>query len=229
MAYESVYYETKSLTINPMKVFITSAFLALASLSSTLLLAQTAQDANIRFAKIERPGLLASYPFTKEVVEPALRARLEQAGLTKPKTEKGFTAYRGVNWAEISPGLVDVYVKVEGKSDQSTIVLLVSKGYDNYVSATSDPALSANLKLFLQNLLPQIQTEKVRSDIGWQEGIIREAEKAYKNADDEGNRLARDRDRLDKQIAESASEKGKRGEALNAEKAKLDALKALLK
>jgi len=212
-----------------MKAIITAGCLLLASLAAPALHAQTAQEANIRFAKIERPGLLAEYPFSKEVVEPALRGRLERAGLTKPKSVKGFNAYQGVNWAEISPGLVDVYMKVEGKGDQSTIVLLVSKGYDNYVSAVSDAGMSANLKAFLQALLPEIQAEKVRSDIGWQEGIIREAEKAYKNADEEGNRLNREKERLEKQIAESGAEKSRRGDQLNAEKAKLDALKAQIK
>jgi hypothetical protein len=212
-----------------MKAIFTAGCLLLASLATPSLYAQNIQEANIRFAKVDRPGLIADFPFTKEVVEPALRSRLEKAGFNKPKSERGFSFYRGANWAEISPALVDVYTRVDGKGDKSSIVLLVSKGYDNYVSAASDPVMSANLKAFLQTLLPDIQAEKVRSDIGWQEGILREAEKAYKNADEEGNRLSRERERLDKQIAESAAEKSRRGDALNAEKAKLEALKALIK
>ena len=47
--------------------------------------------------------------------------------------------------------------------------------------------------------------------------------------DEDKEKLARDRERLDKQIADNTSEKAKRAEALNVEKGKLDALKAQIK
>ena len=190
--------------------------------------AQGAHEGNIRFAKTERPGLLAEYPYSKGIVENALHARLEKAGIGKPKSQKGFDSYQGVNWPDISAEQVDVYTNVDanGKDNQSTVVLLVSKGYDNYVSTATDPVIAAKLKAFLDGLTADIQAGQHLADIGGQEEIVRRAEKAYKDADDDGNKLARDKERLEKQIAENAAEKSKRGDVLNAEKAKLDALKA---
>ena len=212
-----------------MKNVFSCCFLFTILFVTTSLHAQGAHDAAIRFGKAERPGLLADYPYSKGLVENALRARLEKSGLGKPSSDKGFASYQGVSWVEMAPGQVDVYTKVDGKGNQSTVMLLVSKGYDNYVSTASDEAMSARLKVFLNALLPDIQAQQVLADIGAQEEIIRRAEKAYQDADNNGNKLTRDRERIDKELAENATEKAKRAEVLNIEKGKLDALKAQVK
>jgi hypothetical protein len=191
--------------------------------------AQPAQETKIRFAKIDRPGLVAEYPFSEGIVENALRARLEQAGLPKPKTTKGFTSYQGIAWPEIAPGQLDVYFNVDGKGNKSKIEFLVSKGYDNYVSSYTDAAMSANLKKFLDSLLPEIQVQQLLADIAAQEEVIRKAEREYKSMDEEGNKLTREKEQLERQIADNIVEKGKRADLLNAEKSKLDALKSGIK
>ena len=212
-----------------MKSIFSCCLLFIAIFTATALHAQGAHDANVRFAKTDRPGIIAEFPYSKGIVENALRARLEAAGIRKPKGEKGFDSYQGVSWADMAPGQVDVYTKVDGKDNQSTVVLLVSKGYDNYVSASSDPALNAKLKAWLDALLPDIQAGQRLADVGAQEEIVRRAEKAYKDADDEGNKLTRDKERIEKEIADNAAEKGKRGDILNSEKAKLETMKAQVK
>ncbi len=53
--------------------------------------------------------------------------------------------------------------------------------------------------------------------------------KEYKDADDDGNKLAREKERLEKQMAENASVKQQRGDALSAAKAKLEQAKAGIK
>ncbi len=190
--------------------------------------AQGAQDANIRFGKQDRPGLLITFPYSQGITENALRARLDRAGLGKPKSDKGFMSFQAANWAEIAPGQLDVYAKVDaGKGDkQSTIALLVSKGYDNYVSASNEPAMSAKLKAWLDALLPDIQAQQLAADVRALEEAVARAEKDYKNADDDGNKLAREKEKIEKQLAENASVKQQRADALSAAKAKLDAAKA---
>lgn len=213
-----------------MKVTSCCFLLSLLLLAAPGLRAQNVQETRIRFAKAEQPGLIAEFPFPAGVANAALHTRLEQAGLKKPKSEKGFDSYQGVSWPEISPGQVDVYARVDRKDDQiSTVVLLVSKGYDNYVSAASDPVLSAKLKSFLSSLLPDMQMEQTRVNIGLQEEIVRKAEKAYKDADENGNKLARDKERIEKQLAENEVEKGRRAGLLDAARTKLDQLRAQLK
>lgn len=209
---------------------LTISFTALVALllAASALFAQGAHDANIRFGKVDRPGLIAEYPYSKGITENAVRARLEKAGLGRPKSEKGFMSYQAVKWNDISPTQVDVYAKVDaGKGDkQSTVVLLVSKGYDNYVNATSDPDIYAKLKSFLDGLTPDIKATQLLADIGAQEELLKLAEKAYKSSDEDGNRLTRDKEKLEKQIAENNAEKQKRADALSAAKARLEQMKS---
>jgi hypothetical protein len=221
-----VYYLSKPLLL-PMRSILTLLLVFAVFLTPCCLNAQGAHDANIRFGKVDRSGLIAEYPFSKGITENALRARLEQAGLGKPKSDKGFMSFQAVKWAGLSETQFDVYAKVDaGKGDKlSTVILLVSKGYDNYVSAASDPDISAQLKTFLNSLLPDIRAQQLLADIDVQEDLVRRAEKEYKDADDDGNKLSRERERLDKQISENVSEKQKRADALSVAKARLDQMK----
>jgi hypothetical protein len=140
-------------------------------------------------------------------------------------------SYQAVKWTDVSATQFDVYAKVDdNKADNlSTIVLLVSKGYDNYISNSSDPEISNKLKAFLNDLLPAIRAEQLTADISTQEDLVRRAERDYKSADDDGNKLSRERERLDKQIAENVSEKQKRADALSVAKARLEQLKSEVK
>ncbi len=140
---------------------------------------QAAQDANIRFGKTDRPGLLITYPYSKGITESAVRARLDRAGLGKAKSDKGFMSFQAASWGEVAPGQLDVYAKVDAnrEDNQSTIALLVSKGYDNYVSASSDPAINAKLKAWLDALLPDIQAMQRLADVRTMEEALARAEK----------------------------------------------------
>ncbi len=191
--------------------------------------AQGAHEGLIRFSKADRPGTVADYPYSKEVVAEALRSHFEHVGLGGSKSEKGFATYIGTNWTEISPDKVEVYYKVDGKGNQSTVMMIVSKGYDNYVSSASDPAMEAKVKAFLDGLKPDIDAVQLRMNVAAQEDAVRRAEKSYKDADEDGNRLTRKKEDIDKQIADNAAEKQKRGDALAAEKSKLDQMKAMVK
>ncbi len=204
------------------------ALIFVALLVSPVLRAQGAHDANIRFGKVDRPGIIAEFPYSKGITENALRARFEKVGFSKPKSDKGFMSYQAAKWDEMSATQLDVYAKVDanGKDNQSTVILLVSKGYDNYVSAASDPTMSAKLKAFLDGLAPDIQAGQRLADIGAQEESIRRAEKDFKSADDDGNRLLRDKEKIEKQIAENNTEKQKRGDALNSLKTQLEQMRA---
>lgn len=192
--------------------------------------AQTAQASNIRFGKVDRLGLIITYPYPKAITEAALKGRLESAGLGRNKTDKGFMSYQAVKWGEVAPSQLDVYAKVDaGKDNQSTIILLVSKGYDNYVSEASDSIIFGKLRDFLQGLLPDIKATQLLADIGVQEEAIKKAEREYRAADENGNKLTREKEKLEKQLAENAAEKTARAEALSAARARLEQMRAGMK
>ena len=208
-----------------MKSIYFCGMLAIALSISPMLYAQGVKEGNYRFDKVDRPGLGVEFPYSKGLVANALKERLDKAGFPKQKTDHGFTYYKGVTWPEITPGQIDVYTKVDGKDNQSTVLLLVSKGYDNYVSSATDPAVSAKLKAFLESLLPDIKASQLQADIGNQEKAVREAEKDYKKMDKEGNKQSREKEQLEKDISDNVSDKAKTAETLDTEKGKLEDLK----
>ena len=211
------------------KIIILSFLLAL--ISPALVRAQGARDANIRFGKVDRTGFAIEFPYSKGITENALRGRFEKIGFNQPKSDKGFLSYQAASWPDVAPGHVDVYAKVDGnnKDNTSTIVLLVSKGYDNYVGTTSDPEIAAKLRAFLDGLLPDVQAWQLLGEIAAQEEIVRKAEREYKSADEDGNKLAREKERIEKQMADNVAEKQRKAEALGVAKARLEQLKAAVK
>jgi hypothetical protein len=178
---------------------------------------------------MDRQGFVAEYPLSKGLIENALKERLEKAGLKKPKNERGFTYYKEVSWPEVSPSLVDIYTNVEGKGDRSTVQILLSKGYDNFVTTATDAVVAENVKKFMDAFIADALAYQLRLMIAGQEEAIRKAEKAYKDADDDGNKLAREKDKIERQIADNSREKSKLADALNAEKAKLTDLQKQVK
>jgi hypothetical protein len=191
--------------------------------------AQGAHDATVRYSSMDRPGFVAEYPLSRELIENALKERLEKAGVKKAKSQKGFAYYKEVNWPEVSPALVDVYTNVEGKGDRSTVQILVSKGYDNYISSATDAVLGANVIKFLNDFITDALAYQLRLMIAGQEENIRKAEKAYKNADEDGNKLAREKDKIERQIADNNRDKSKLADALKSEQQKLTELQKQVK
>lgn len=194
--------------------------------SAALSFAQNAHEGRVKFMKGDQNAIIADYDLPREVVEDALKERLEKSGLGKKSTEKGFMAYKGKVWSEISPDKVDVYAKVEGKSDKSTITMLVSKGYDNFISSASDADNVQKVQAFLNSFLRDAKAYQLRLAIAAQEEIVKKAEKDYKGSTDDGEKLVRDKEKIEKQIVENKNDQDKKQGVLSVEKKKLEDLKA---
>lgn len=187
--------------------------------------AQNAHEGKVKFTKgQDENAVIAEYELPKQTIEAALRERMEKT-LGSSHSEKGFLTYKGVNWVEISPDKVDVYTKVEGKGNKSTIILFISKGYDNFISSASDGDKVQKAENFLNGFMKDAVAYQLRQNIAAQEEVIRKAERALDNANDDGNRLVRDKEKIEKKIAENNSERSKLQSALDDEKKKLEDLK----
>lgn len=188
--------------------------------------AQTPKAAVIHYDKADHQGLVISYPFSEKVVEDALRNRFDKAGFSKRHTKKGFDVYQGQNWDEVSAKQVDVYTKVDGNRSSSTISLLVSKGYDNNVTQSSDSAMFNKLEVFMSSLLNDILQVQLLEDIKSQEDVVKNAQKDYDREVDNGNKLQKDKERIEKDIANSAAQQQTLNKALSDQMVKLESMKA---
>jgi hypothetical protein len=191
-------------------------------------LAQNAREAFVRFKKVDQSGVIADYDVPATVVQGALQDRLTQLNLGKRKTEKGFWTYKAANWPDIAIGKMDIYVKVEGNKGKSTISLLVSKGYDNYVNAQTDPTATENMKNFLNGFVNDINKYKLKLAIADQEKALEKAQSNYNTTVNSGKKLEDDRKKIEQQIADNRKGQESAQNAVSAEQQKLEALKSQL-
>src|ERR1044071_677172 len=98
-----------------------------------------------------QPGLVLQLPNNTDVAEGTILQKLKETGYT-PETKgtlfwkknkiDGFYVFNGITLPALNNQKLDMYFKVEQKSrtdkDKSTIYLLVSKGYDNFISPEVD-------------------------------------------------------------------------------------------
>lgn len=203
---------------------IATVLLASACFSGTAF-SQKAYEAQVEYDKEKRTGVVAEYNVEKKTVEEALKERLEKAGLGKPKSSKGFLHYPGVVWKDISTEKIDVYTRVEGKKDNAVVSVLISKGYDNFITSGNDGNIIQNTKKFLDNFNRDITVYQLQLDINKQEAMVKKAEKEYQSSVDKGKDLATDKERLEKKIADNETEQKSLQKELEKAKTALDGLK----
>lgn len=100
---------------------------------------------------------------------------IDRFGLQK-KNDQNFFFYQQIKLPKITSSFLDIYYQLEEtKTDNGTFVkvnLLISKGYDNFISKTSDASASQNIMEMLNDLGVsverknfEIQIEKKEQDV----------------------------------------------------------------
>lgn len=187
--------------------------------------AQNAHESSVKFNKTNENAVVADYEKPAEIVEAALKKQLESEGLAKGKNSKGYLTFSGVKWSKVSNEKVDVYFKVEGKKEKSTVTVFISKGYDNFISSGSDSRSIDNVKGFLNGLVHHANAHHHSLNIAAQEEAIKKAEKAYNSSSQNGKELMAQKEKLEKRIAENSNEATQKQKSLEEEKQKLETLK----
>jgi len=213
-----------------MKRIVTSLLICGALLTTSAAFAQNVnvRESTVSFGKTSQSAVVADYDLPASMVEDALKQHMEKAGLDKKKSEKGFMAYKGAAWKEISNDKADIYLKVDGKGNKSTISVLYSKGYDNFISSSTDAETVNAIKNFLTNFVTDLKKYQLMQDIAKQEDAVKKAEKVFSASVSDGKSLADDKAKIEKKIADNTNEQGDKQKALDAEKKKLEDLKAMV-
>jgi len=212
-----------------MKNLINTVALAVAITFAGTATAQNAHEASVKINKNNQNAVVADYDAPSSVVEGALKERLAKEGLGKMKTSKGFMTYSGVLWNSVSKEKMDVYFKVEGKKEKSTISVLVSRGYDNFISSGNDAPTIENVKSFLNSFMNDTKAYQLGLNIAAQEEMVKKAEKAFSNSTSNNKDLLSEKEKIEKKIAESTNDITLKQRALDEEKQKLQELKAMAK
>jgi uncharacterized protein YihD (DUF1040 family) len=164
----------------------------------------------------KQPAFALGYNYSKKTVEEALALRLKNDKL-KGSSSKGAVKYEGVHYATIADTPIDFYTKVTGDKKKATVYVFVSKGYENFLTSSNDPAVAAKVKAFLQSLNDDIQRYDLKNQTAAQEKEVKKAQKDY-------DKLVKKQKDLQKQQDTVAKDLQKSETTLGAEKGKLEKL-----
>ena len=186
-----------------------------------------------------QPGLVLQLPNNTDVAESTILQKLKETGYSPEtkgelfwKTNKldGFYVFNGIKLAALNNQKLDMYFKVEPKSktqkDQSTIYLLVSKGYDNFISPEADSATFATATDFLNGFVGTTASYRLNLDIEEQGKVVKNAEKKLTTLQEDDKNLVRKIDALQADLHNKKNEQAMQEKEIANQKIKLEELKA---
>ncbi|MBA4167555.1 MAG: hypothetical protein H0X41_08455 [Chitinophagaceae bacterium] len=172
-----------------MKIIIIAAFFLL---TSTIAGAQS-YPKMISYKNVLQPSLVLPLPNTTDIAEQTILNKLKETGY-KPETkgklfwkknkQEGFYVFPGVQLPELNNQKLDLYFKVDPVTDpvnRSSITLLVSKGYDNFVTPQVDSTTFLASQDFLNSFVSETAAFKLNKEVETQKQKVKESEKKWQD------------------------------------------------
>jgi hypothetical protein len=186
-----------------------------------------------------QPGLMLNLPNNTDVAEGTILQKLKETGYT-PETKgalfwkknklDGFYVFNGITLPALNNQKLDMYFKVESKSkqqkDQSIIYLLVSKGYDNFISPEADTATFIAATAFLNGFVAGTDSYRLNLDIEEQEKVVKKAEKKLADLQDDDKTIVKKIENLQADLRNNKNDQAMQEKEIANQKIKLDELKA---
>ncbi|GAB2828383.1 hypothetical protein [Ferruginibacter profundus] len=196
----------------------------------TLYTLATAQSrtATVEYQKINRQAVVAEIPFPEKTIRDAIDNKMEQMGY-KGKDSKGFTVYKGVRMPELGNDSYDLYFMADRKSrkekENSTLTLMVSKGFDSFISDSSDSRVISNAKNYLDTIKNMIAAYDLEQQIIVQEDAVKKADKKYSNLIDDSASLEKKRKSIEKDIEDNKKDQANQQAEIEKQKQILETLR----
>ena len=151
-------------------------------------------ESDITYNKKKQKAIAIDYSYSQEAVQNALVQKIEKSGhIGKEEKglfnrDKGFIVFKDAFVTAISDERMDYILKIERKSrkekDEATLYLVINKGGEDVI-----PNMSAydvgKAKVFLNNLLPEIEEANLELQIKAHDEAIVKSEKKFKDLHDE--------------------------------------------
>lgn len=177
------------------------AIIALLFLSQ-FLKAQDAQIGSTMIKNMTQPCIIANYNYAGHVVEGALEKKLKEAKIGKDsKATDNFRVYKGVIYNVFNDYKIDLYYKIEDKTTTSTLYLLVSKGYDNFIKPENDPTIYNNAVKYMNDLINDAVAFKLNEDIVDLEKEISSSEKKMKSLKKPESKILKSKAKIESKIS----------------------------
>lgn len=151
----------------------------------------------INFKEVLRPSLNLPLAYEAKIAEETILAKLKETGykpekkgnlFNKKNKQDGFYTFSGVQLPELANQKLDLYFRIDpisGNSDtRSSVSLMVSKGYENFVSPETDSATFSASEKFLNSFVGKTDVFHVNRQIEDQKKSISVSEKKWKELRD---------------------------------------------
>jgi len=175
-------------------------------LSCTAIFAQ-AHTTTAEYQKSMQPALEIEVPYAEKTVTRSLIERMENKGY-KSKETKGFITFKSVKLPELGADEYDLYFKVDRKSrqqkDVSTVTLLLSSGYDKFISEADNPEVIANAKNILNEHIASSAAMDLELQIKEQQEINKKADSKLSDLISDSTSLQKKKIKLEQEIVENS-------------------------
>jgi hypothetical protein len=161
-----------------------------------------ARSAFIKFKDAQRPSVIYEFAFPEKTVEKAVDDKMEKLGY-KGKQSKSFVVYNGVTLSELGNQPLDMYFKFDGRRENTTVYLMLSKGNENFISESDDASTIDNAKSFIQTLTTGIEAYDLEQQIAKQENDFKKAEKRYQKLVNDADDLQKSKIKIEGKIEEN--------------------------
>jgi hypothetical protein len=186
-----------------------------------------------------QPGLMLNLPNNTDVAEGTILQKLKETGYS-PETKgalfwkknkiDGFYVFNGITLPALNNQKLDMYFKVEPKSkkqkDPSIIYLLVSKGYDNFISPEADTATFVAATVFLNGFVAGTDSYRLNLDIEEQEKVVIKAQQKLADLQDDDKAIVKKIENLQADLRNNRNDQAMQEKEIANQKIKLDELKA---
>lgn len=159
--------------------------------------AQNIEVTTIEFNKKTQPAIMGDFDMPGDISTSAIQKKLSDAKIKGGSVKNGFITYQEVLIPEIRGEKMDVYFKVNDKTNSSSVVMLLSKGYENFMSSETDPQVIENAKKYLASMRKDIMSFGYSAEISKQNDKSKSLEKDLKKSIKNGESLIKDQAKLE--------------------------------
>ena len=190
-------------------------------------MAQT-RTATVEYQKINRQSIVTEIPFPEKTIKDAIDNKMELMGY-KGKDSKGFTVYKGVKMPELGNDSYDLYFMADRKSrkekENSTLTLMITKGFDSFVSDSSDAKVISNAKNYLDSIKNMIADYDLEQQIMGQEDVVKKADKKNTSLIDDASSLEKKKKSIEKDIEDNKKDQANQVTEIGKQRQILDTLR----
>jgi hypothetical protein len=184
-----------------------------------------AYDGTAEYLKKSQAAVLVEYKYPQEIVEAALKDKLERQGLKLKSSKSYLIAYNSLITG-ISSNPYDYAFMVDKKSKREkeiTVITLVINGTGEVNTSSEN---SAKAKTFLNELGAAIDAANVNAMYDEQEKVLAKAQKKYKNLQEDQESLEKKKRNLEEDLRKNAKDQTDQQAEVKRQQEILDAIKA---